>query len=87
MKTRHQTRLSDEVIEYLESQIPAIAAAATRLAYFQAVAAGHTVVTLEQNRLMARYADGRIEVMAETKPGMKVTMGKRFSVRKIGGCA
>lgn len=85
MMTTRQAPLSDETIENLESQIPAMAAAATRLAYFQAVAAGHTVVTIEQNRLIAKHADGHIDVLAEAKPGMKVTMGQRFSVRKFNG--
>lgn len=83
MTTKHPTPLSDEVIEKLESQIPAMAAAATRLAYFRAIAAGHPVITVEENRLIATYADGRIEVLAQTKPRMKVTMGQRFRVRKL----
>ncbi|MDZ5601953.1 hypothetical protein SJI00_04055 [Pseudomonas sp. RP23018S] len=87
MTSLHQTPLSDETLENLENQIPAMAAAATRLAYFQALAAGHTVVTIEQNRFIATHADGRVEVLAEAKPSMKVTMGQRFGVRKFNGRA
>lgn len=87
MITKRQTPLSDEIMENLERQIPAMAAAATRLAYFRAVAAGHTLVTVKQNRLIATYADGHSEVLAEMNPDMQVTTGQRFSVRKVTGRA
>lgn len=85
MATKREDQLSDEAIEKLENQIPEIAAAATRLAYFRAVAAGHTVVTVKNNHILATHADGHVEVLAETKPGRKVKTGQRFSVRKLSG--
>ncbi|MDH4552563.1 MULTISPECIES: hypothetical protein [Pseudomonas] len=78
-------QLSDEAIENLENQIPEMAAAATRLAYFRAVAAGHTVVTVDNNHIIATHADGHVEVLAETKPSLKVKTGQRFTVRKLSG--
>ena len=85
MATKREDQLSDEAIENLENQIPEIATAATRLAYFRAVAAGHTVVTVKNNHILATHADGHLEVLAKTKPGQKVKTGQRFSVRKLSG--
>ena len=87
MATLRENQLSEEAIENLENQIPEMAAAATRLAYFRAVAAGHTVVTVKNNHILATHADGHVEVLAETKPGRKVKTGQRYSVRKLSGRA
>ncbi|MDH0732929.1 hypothetical protein N5F23_04970 [Pseudomonas sichuanensis] len=78
-------KLSDAALEYLESQIPKMAAAATRLAYYRAVAAGHTVVTVEQDRIVATHADGQVEVLVESRPRRKVQKGQVLTVRKIDG--
>ena len=58
MMTKRQTPISDEVMENLERQIPAMAAAATRLAYFRAVAADHTLVTAKKTVLSPRTQMG-----------------------------
>ncbi|MDF9758204.1 hypothetical protein [Pseudomonas hunanensis] len=87
MVTVQKRQLSDAAIEHLENQIPDMAAKATRLAYYRAVAAGHTVVTVEQNRILATHADGRVEVLVESRPRRKVQKGQVLTVRKIDGRA
>ncbi|MCE1115315.1 hypothetical protein [Pseudomonas sp. NMI795_08] len=87
MVTVRSKQLSDAAIEKLENQIPKMAAAATRLAYYRAVAAGHTVVTVEQNRIVATHADGQVEVLVEPRSRHRVQKGQVLTVRKIDGRA
>lgn len=78
-------KFSDAAIEYLENQIPDMAAKATRLAYYRAVAAGHTVVSVEQDQILATHADGQVEVLVKCRPHRRVQKGQIFTVRKIDG--
>jgi predicted RNA binding protein YcfA (HicA-like mRNA interferase family) len=74
--------LSDAELDYQETLIPALAAAATLQAYAEALARGHSLVMAEGSNIILRHPDGTQSVIAERKPVQRVTTGKVIKVRK-----
>jgi hypothetical protein len=50
--------LSEEAIDYLEQQIPELAELATRQAFWQTLASGHSAIIAEGAHLIRIYPDG-----------------------------
>ena len=51
-------KLDDKTLDFLESQIPDLAAAAVTIAYNQALAAGLSVLQVEGDELIEQFPDG-----------------------------
>lgn len=76
-------RLTEQEILNLEGEIPAVAAGATRTAYLQALAAGHTVMTVQGTYLVESKADGSAIVVGNAKPRRKVSVDHAIQVRRV----
>lgn len=73
--------LSDKAVDYLEQQIPELAAIATRQAYWQSLASGDSVLIAENGQIIEVKPDGtRTCVKAVDKP--KVITQKHFRIPK-----
>ena len=51
-------RLSEAELDFLEQQIPALAAAAVTVAYYEALARGDSVLQVEGDELIEQFPDG-----------------------------
>lgn len=76
-------RLTEQEIRNLEDEIPAVAAGATRRAYLQALAAGHTVMKVQGTYLVESKADGSEIIVGNAKPRRKVSVGHAIQVRRV----
>lgn len=72
--------LSEEAIQDLEAEIPALAAIATRMAYEKAKRSGQTVVLSKGGFIVAEHPDGTERILATCKPMRKVTAGVPFTI-------
>ena len=74
--------LSDEAVDYLEQQIPELAAIATRQAYWQTLASGDSVFVAENGQIVEVKPDGtRTFIKAVDKP--KEIKQKHFQIPKV----
>lgn len=72
---------NEKVIDYLEQQIPELAAAATKSAYWQALASGSSVLISENGEIIEVFPDGTRKFVQKTEPHIKA--GKRkFVIEK-----
>ena len=69
-------KLDEKTIDYLESHIPELAKAATKQAYWQALAAGNSVLVSENGVIKENFPDGTSRVISESEPFVKVKKGK-----------
>ncbi|TAE31669.1 MAG: hypothetical protein EAZ91_07410 [Cytophagales bacterium] len=73
--------LSDKAVDYLEGQIPELAAIATRQAYWQTLASGNSVLVTENGQIVEVKPDGtRTAIKALEKP--KSISQKHFRIPK-----
>ena len=68
--------MNEKTIDYLEQAIPELAQAATRQAYWQALAAGSSVLVSENGVIKEMFPDGTSRVVEKTAPWVKVQKGK-----------
>ena len=72
---------NEKVIDYLEQQIPELAAAATKIAYWQALASGSSVLISENGELVEVFPDGTRKFIQKIDPYIEA--GKRkFVIKK-----
>ncbi|WP_237142614.1 hypothetical protein [Pseudomonas citronellolis] len=79
--------LSEQEIQNLEDEIPAVAADATRTAYLRALVAGHTVMKVQGTYLVESKADGSEIIVGNAKPRRKVSVGHAIQVRRVSASA
>ena len=73
--------LSDKAVDYLEQQIPELAAIATRQAYWQTLASGDNVLVTENGQIVEVKPDGtRTVIKTLEKP--KTISQKYFRIPK-----
>ncbi len=70
----------DKATDYLEAQIPALAAAAVRAAYCQALASGQRVLVSGQGGLYEVAPDGTQRFIKATEPPLEVPAGTRWRI-------
>ena len=56
-------KLDDKTLDFLEQQIPDLAAAAVTIAYNQALSAGLSVLQIEGNQLIEQFPNGTKRVL------------------------
>lgn len=66
----------EKTIEYLEGHIPELADAATRQAYWQALASGSSVLIAENGEIKEVFPDGTKRTVEKIEPFVKVAKGK-----------
>jgi hypothetical protein len=71
---------SDQALDYLEQQIPNLSAAAVDVAYWQALAAGQTVLISEEGGLFQVFPDGKKQLIKPTAPPVSVPIGTRVRI-------
>jgi hypothetical protein len=71
---------NEKVIDYLEQQIPELAAAATKIAYWQALASGSSVLISENDEIVEVFPDGTRKFVRKIEPRIKI---KKATIIKI----
>jgi hypothetical protein len=71
----------DKTLDYLESQIPTLAVAALTVAYWQALAAGLSVLVCEDGAIYENFPDGSRRFVMKTEPRVHVPAGTRLELR------
>jgi len=72
---------NEKVIDYLEEQIPALAAAATKIAYWQTLASGSSVLVSENGEIVEVFPDGTRKFIQKTEPYIKADK-RKFVMKK-----
>ena len=73
--------LSDKEIDYLEQQFPQQFAAAVTRAYWDALAAGYSVLVSENGVLKENFPDGSSKVIGPDEPFIKVEKGQVIKIK------
>ena len=65
----------DRMLDYLEDQIPSLAESAVNIAYWNALAAGLSVLISEKGTLYEVFPDGTRKFVKQGEPWVRVTPG------------
>ena len=68
--------MNEKTIEYLEEHIPELAEAATKQAYWQALASGSSVLISDNGVIKEMFPDGTFQIIEKNAPFVKVKKGK-----------
>lgn len=66
----------ERVIDYLEQFIPHMAQAAVKIAYWQALSSGSSVLVGDNGVINEVFPDGTIKFVKNISPPMKIEKGK-----------
>jgi hypothetical protein len=72
--------LSEQAIDYIEAHLPELMATATKQAYWQTLASGHSVLIAENGKLLRVQPDGTKECIEELELPIKVEKGSRITI-------
>lgn len=72
---------NEKVIDYLEQHIPELAAAATKIAYWQALASGSSVLISENGEIVEVFPDGTQKFIQKTESYIKAD-NRKFIIKK-----
>lgn len=72
--------ISEEALDYLEEQIPSLAAAAARVAYLQALATGQTVLVSGEGGIYQAFPDGSKKLVKAMPAPLSVPVGTRVKL-------
>jgi len=70
----------EKTLDYLESQIPTLAVAALTIAYWQALAAGLSVLVCHDGAIYENFPDGSSRFVKEIEPPVHVPAGSRLEI-------
>ena len=73
--------MNEREIDYLEEQIPALAAAACKIAYWQALMSGNSVLIAENGEILEVFPDGTRKLVKKIDPPIK-TEKRKFLIKK-----
>ena len=73
--------ISEETMQYLEEHIPELAQAAVTQAYWQALAAGSSVLESENGVIYEVFPDGTRNVVKTIEPPPPVAIGEKRMLR------
>ena len=65
-------KLSEKEIDFLEQQIPELAALATRKAYWDALSSGQSVMIAEDGKLIEVFPDGSKKFIKNIAPRVRI---------------
>ncbi len=72
--------LSEKEMRFQEENIPELADAAFKKAYWEALASGNTVLTSENGSLVEVYPDGTRKFIKKLPPSTPVTYGQKLEI-------
>jgi hypothetical protein len=72
--------LSEQAIDYIEQHLPELMATATKQAYWQTLASGHSVLIAENGYLIEVFPDGTKKVIKEINKPVPSSFGKSFTI-------
>jgi hypothetical protein len=72
--------MSDQDIQILESQFPAVSGQAFATARDHVLASGQSVLQSERGTIYRVYPDGRKEVVKQIEPPTSATPGSKFTI-------
>ena len=72
--------MSDQDIQELESQFPAVSGQAFATARDHVLASGQSVLQSERGTIYRVYPDGRKEVVKQIEPPTSATPGSKFTI-------
>ncbi len=75
------TILQENVIDHLESQIPELSVAAVRVAYWQTLASGQSVLVSDAGAIYEVSPDGTRQLIKKIAPTTPVKMGTKVEIR------
>ncbi len=73
--------MNEKMLRYLEESIPELAEAAVTQAYWQALAAGHSVLTAENGMLIEVYPDGIRKIIKKLAPPIPIEKGLKLQIK------
>lgn len=73
--------MSDAEIDFLETQIPELAQAAVTIAFWEAMAAGHSVLEAHDGVIYEIFPDGSRKFIKQIQPPTAVEKGKKYRIR------
>ena len=71
---------SEQVLDYLEQQIPSLSAAAVDVAYFQALASGQTVLVSGEGGIYQALPDGTKKLVKKLAKPLSVPVGTKVNI-------
>jgi hypothetical protein len=74
-------QISEKALDYLESHIPELALAATKQAYWQALASGSSVLISQGTYIIEVFPDGTTQIIEKTMPFVKTPINKIIELR------
>jgi hypothetical protein len=74
-------KISEKDLDYLEMHIPEMAAAATKQAYWRALASGSSVLIAEGSYIVEVFPDGTKENIQKNKPSISISGVKTIMLR------
>jgi hypothetical protein len=72
--------INEESMRFLEENIPLLADAAIKQAYWQALASGSSVLVCENDVLVETFPDGSRKVLKQLEPQTSATLGQRIEL-------
>ena len=73
--------LNEEAMRFLEENIPELADAAVKQAYWQALASGSSVLESENDTVIEIHPDGTRKIIKKIEPSTPVKKGQRLELR------
>ena len=73
--------IDEETMRFLEEHIPEMANSAAKLAYWQALASGSSVLECADGVLYETFPNGEKKVLKKMKPPTRVAIGQQFILR------
>ncbi len=70
----------EAALDFLEQQIPELSAAATKIAYWKALAAGHSVLEARDGMLIETFPDGTWVEIKKLPPSRYLPPGTTFEI-------
>jgi hypothetical protein len=71
---------SEQTLDYLEQQIPALSGAAVDVAYWQALASGQKVLVSGEGGVYEAFADGTQKLVKTLEKPLSVPVGTRVKI-------
>jgi hypothetical protein len=72
---------NEKIIDYLEQHIPELAATATKIAYWQALASGSSVLISENDEIVEVFPDGTRKLVRKIEPRIKIKKGTVIKIK------
>ena len=72
---------TENTIDYLENQIPALSASAITVAYWDTLASGQSVLETENDAIYEVFPDGTRRWIKQIEPSIHVQCGQKIALR------